>query len=55
MKRDDWAKVTAVLFILLTIIHLTYYFLNKYDFLLFMLGFGVLYLGIPLVKKIRGG
>ena len=54
MKREEWAKVVAVVFIVLTITHLTYYFMNKYDFLLFMLGFGVLYMGVPLEKKIRG-
>lgn len=54
MNREKWAKVVAVMVAVLTIAHLTYYFLNKYDFVLFMAGFGILYMGVPLVKKIRG-
>ena len=53
MNRDLLAKTIAIIGSILVVVHLIVFALYRYDIVLFFLGFGALYLIVPLVKKIR--
>lgn len=44
MKKESLKKIIGIIGIIITITHLTYYFINPYNLILFFLGFGVIYL-----------
>lgn len=51
----DTAKVLAIIFVVLTIAHMTYFALHPYSPLLFFLGFGILYGGVIMVRRLKSG
>ncbi|MEA3430503.1 MAG: hypothetical protein U9R08_04480 [Nanoarchaeota archaeon] len=53
MNKHFTAKIIAIIASILVIAHLIIFAFYRYDFILFFIGFGILYLTIPLVKWLR--
>lgn len=53
MDKQLLAKIIAIITSILVVTHLIVFALYRYDIIMFFIGFGVLYLAIPLVKWLR--
>ncbi|MBW3015215.1 hypothetical protein KY330_02230 [Candidatus Woesearchaeota archaeon] len=50
---DSFLKFIALIGIVLAIVHLTTWAYFKYDIIYFFLGLGVIYLFVPITKKLK--